>query len=83
MKVIEDNKNATAFPLRWICAGCESVLEVEGITDFTISQTDITLDCPLCKLARTVPWMSLTRSDTRALHRLRDHRRMEMALPYA
>lgn len=83
MKVITDNLNATAFPLQWTCEGCESVLEVEEITDFTITQSDVTLNCPLCKFARGVPWMTLTRTDTRALNLLKDKRRAEMSLPYA
>lgn len=83
MKVIEDKKNATAFPLRWECAHCDSVLLAEGVKDFTVTETDITMICPLCRSAHSVPWLRLTKTDTKLLHAHRDFRRMEMALPYA
>lgn len=83
MKIITDNKNATAYPLQWECSECQSVLEAEGVTDFTITETDVYLRCPLCRCATTVPWMSLTKPDITVLRSRMDSIRMTLTLPYA
>lgn len=85
MKIIQDNQNATCFPLTWTCSQCTSTLVAESASDLAGDKALTPRPffiCPLCNF-----WTSaeefLTRADEAKFRLILASRKASLDLPWA